>query len=73
MQSKIAVLQVIPNLDVSGASQGCIDIANHLEQENLESFIVTNGGINENKLSNAECIFKMKVHSKNPILSLIHI
>ena len=46
MQSKIAVLQVIPNLDVSGASQGCIDIANHLEQENLVSFIVTNGGVN---------------------------
>ena len=39
MQSKIAVLQVIPNLDVSGASQGCIDIANHLEQENLVSLI----------------------------------
>ena len=52
MQSKIAVLQVIPNLDVSGASQGCIDIANHLEQENLASFIVTNGGVNKNKLSN---------------------
>ena len=72
MQSKIAVLQVIPNLDVSGASQGCIDIANHLEQENLVSFIVTNGGVNENKLNNAECIFKMKVHTKNPIRILFN-
>ena len=72
MQSKIAVLQVIPNLDVSGASQGCIDIANHLEQENLVSFIVTNGGVNENKLNNSECIFKMKVHTKNPIRILFN-
>ena len=30
MQSKICVLQVIPNLDVSGASQGCVDVANFL-------------------------------------------
>ena len=72
MQSKIAVLQVIPNLDVSGASQGCIDIANHLEQENLVSFIVTNSGVNENKLSNTKCIFKMKVHTKNPIRILLN-
>ena len=72
MQSKIAVLQVIPNLDVSGASQGCIDIANHLEQKNLASFIVTNGGVNKNKLSNPECIFNMKVHTKNPIRILFN-
>ena len=39
MQSKICVLQVIPNLDVSGASQGCIDIANFLSQQNHESYI----------------------------------
>ena len=72
MQSKIAVLQVIPNLDVSGASQGCIDIANHLEHENLVSIIVCNGGVNKYKLSNTECIFKMNVHSKNPIRILFN-
>ena len=33
MQSKICVLQVIPNLDVSGASQGCVDVANYLTEK----------------------------------------
>ena len=38
MQSKICVLQVIPNLDVSGASQGCVDIANFLSDKNYIFF-----------------------------------
>ena len=34
MQSKLSVLQVIPNLNVSGAEQGCIDVANYLVENN---------------------------------------
>ena len=41
MQSKICVLQVIPNLDVSGASQGCVDVANFLSEKNYNSYILT--------------------------------
>ena len=41
MQSKLSVLQVIPNLNVSGAEQGCIDIANYLTANNYESYILT--------------------------------
>ena len=39
MQSKICVLQVIPNLDVSGASQGCVDVANYLTEKNYNSIL----------------------------------
>ncbi len=74
MQSKICVLQVIPNLDVSGASQGCIDIANFLSQQNHESYILTYSGdkifeVNDykNKVINAS------VHSKNPIIIIFNI
>ena len=44
MQSKICVLQVIPNLDVSGASQGCVDVANFLSEKNYNSYILTHSG-----------------------------
>ena len=33
----------------------------------LSDVINSNGGVNKNKLSNPACIFKMKVHTKNPI------
>ena len=39
MQSKLSVLQVIPNLNVSGAEQGCIDVANYLVENNYDSYV----------------------------------
>ncbi len=44
MQSKISVLQVIPQLDVSGASQGCIDVANYLIENNHNCIVMTHSG-----------------------------
>ena len=44
MQSKISVLQVIPQLDVSGASQGCIDVANYLINNNHSCVVMTHAG-----------------------------
>ena len=44
MQSKISVLQVIPQLDVSGASQGCIDVANYLINNNHSCVVMTHSG-----------------------------
>ena len=44
MQSKLSVLQVIPNLNISGAEQGCIDIANYLSENNYNSYVLTASG-----------------------------
>ena len=44
MHSKISVLQVIPQLDVSGASQGCIDVANYLIENNHNCVVMTHSG-----------------------------
>ena len=74
MQSKICVLQVIPNLDVSGASQGCVDVANYLTEKNYNSYIATNSGrrIQDVKESETRVII-VPVHSKNPLIIILNI
>ncbi len=69
MITKINVLQVIPKLGYGGAETGCYDIAHYLAEENCGSYIATSGGellkfIKKNKVG----IFKLPVHSKNPVL-----
>ena len=69
MTSKIKVLQVIPKLGYGGAETGCYDIAHYLAEKDCKSFIVTSGGqllkyVKKNKVK----IFRLPVHSKNPIL-----
>jgi len=68
MQSKISVLQVIPQLDVSGASQGCIDVANYLIHNNHNCVITTHSGtrLEDARNKGIEVIIS-PVHSKNPI------
>ena len=74
MQSKICVLQVIPNLDVSGASQGCVDVANYLTEKNYNSYIATNSGQNIKKVNKHETkVIKVPVHSKNPLIIILNI
>ena len=68
MQSKICVLQVIPNLDVSGASQGCVDVANFLSEKNYNSYILTHSGPKTSEVKDYnEKVFYASVNSKNPI------
>ena len=79
MSTKINVLQVIPKLGYGGAETGCNDIAHYIAEKECGSFIATSGGellkfVKKNKVG----VFKLPVHSKNPILmilnlSLIHI
>ena len=74
MTSKINVLQVIPKLGYGGAETGCYDIAHFLAEKDCGSFIVTSGGdlikfVKKNKVG----IFKLPVHSKNPILIFINV
>jgi len=73
MITKINVLQVIPKLGYGGAETGCYDIAHYLAEQNCGSFIVTSGGdllkfVKKNKVG----IFKLPVHSKNPIIIILN-
>ena len=73
MKNKIKVLQVIPTLGYGGAETGCFDLAHFLPEQNCKSFIVTSGGellkfVNKAKVK----IFRLPVHSKNPILILFN-
>ncbi len=69
MTSKINVLQVIPKLGFGGAETGCYDIAHYLAEKDCGSHIATSGGdllkfVKKNKVN----IFKIPVHSKNPLI-----
>ena len=73
MTTKINVLQVIPKLGYGGAETGCYDIAHYLAEQECGSFIATSGGdllkfVKKNKVG----IFKLPVHSKNPILIILN-
>jgi|TARA_B110000259_G_C13991355_1_gene392619 glycosyltransferase involved in cell wall biosynthesis len=73
MTTKIKVLQVIPKLGYGGAETGCYDIAHYLSEKNCSSFIATSGGkllkfVKRNKVK----IFRLPVHSKNPILIIFN-
>ena len=74
MTSKINVLQVIPKLGYGGAETGCYDIAHYLSEQDCGSFIATSGGelikfVKKNRVG----IFKLPVHSKNPILIILNV
>ena len=73
MTTKINVLQVIPKLGYGGAETGCYDIAHFLSEKDCGSFIATSGGellkfVKKNRVG----IFKIPVHSKNPILIFLN-
>jgi len=73
MKKKIKVLQVIPRLGYGGAETGCYDLAHFLPEKDCKSYIATSGGellkfVNKKKVK----IFKLPVHSKNPILILLN-
>ncbi len=71
--SKINILQVIPKLGYGGAETGCYDIAHYLAEQDCGSFIATSGGellkfVKKNKVK----IFRLPVHSKNPVVILLN-
>ncbi len=73
MTTKIKVLQVIPTLGFGGAETGCYDLAHYLSEKGCISFIATSGGkllkfVKKNKVK----IFRLPVHSKNPIFIIIN-
>ena len=73
MKKKIKVLQVIPRLDYGGAETGCYDLAHFLHEQDVKSFIVTSGGRLLNFVDKKKVkIFRLPVHSKNPLLILLN-
>ncbi len=73
MTTKINVLQVIPRLGYGGAETGCYDIAHFLTENDCGSFIATSGGellkfVKKDKVK----LFRLPVHSKNPLLILFN-
>ena len=67
------LLQVIPRLDYGGAETGCYDVAHYVAEKGHKSYIITSGGallkfIRKNKVK----VFKLPVHSKNPVLILLN-
>ena len=74
MKKKVKVLQVIPKLGYGGAETGCFDLAHFLHEKGIKSFIATSGGellkfIDKKKVT----IFRLPVHSKNPIIILLNV
>ena len=73
MKKKIKVLQVIPKLGYGGAETGCYDLAHYLTEQNCKSYIATSGGELINFIVKKKVkIFKLPVHSKNPIIILLN-
>ncbi len=74
MSSKLKVLQVIPRLGYGGAEIGCYDLAHYLKEQKSSSFIATSGGELLKYIDNKKVkLFRLPVHSKNPLLILINI
>ena len=74
MKEKLRVLQVIPKLNISGAEQGCFDVANFLVKNNLLSYIATSSGYRIEQLEkNGSTVIKIPVHSKNPFTIILNI
>jgi glycosyltransferase involved in cell wall biosynthesis len=73
MITKINVLQVIPKLGYGGAETGCYDLGHYLAEKDCGSYIATSGGelikfVKRKKVK----IFRLPVHSKNPILIIFN-
>ena len=73
MTTKLNVLQVIPKLGYGGAETGCYDIAHFLPENNCGSFLATSGGellkfVKKDKVK----LFRLPVHSKNPLLIIFN-
>lgn len=74
MQEKPNILQVIPTLNISGAEQGCFDVANFLTKNGFTSNIITSSGYRiEHLEKNGSIVDIMPVNSKNPITMIINI
>ena len=73
-KNQMNILQVIPKLGFGGAETGCYDLAHYLYEKDCKSFIITSGGelikyVKKDKVK----IFRLPVHSKNPLLIILNV
>lgn len=61
-------MQIIPELGIGGAEQGCIDVASEIVKSGARSIVVSNGGSRVPDLLRIKSDhIDMPVHSKNPL------
>jgi len=66
-QKKLTIMQIIPELGIGGAEQGCIDIAAEIVKSGARSIVVSNGGSRVPDLLRIKSDhINMSVHTKNP-------
>lgn len=62
------ILQIIPELGPGGAEQGCIDVANAIQNAGGKAIVVSHGGDRVHEITrNNVTHVNMPVHSKNPL------
>jgi len=67
-QKQLTIMQIIPELGIGGAEQGCIDIAAEIVKSGAKSIVVSNGGSRVPDLLRIKSEhINMPVHSKNPL------
>jgi glycosyltransferase involved in cell wall biosynthesis len=73
-QKQLTIMQIIPELGIGGAEQGCIDIAAEIVKSGAKSIVVSNGGSRVPDLLRIKSDhIHLPVHSKNPIVILKNI
>ena len=65
------LLQIIPSLNSGGVEQGTIDVANFAAEQNIGSFIVSNGGKMLTHLNRNVPHINLPVNSKNLFLCFL--
>ena len=65
---KLTIIQIIPEMGIGGAEQGCIDIASEIVKSGARSIVVSNGGSRVPDLLRIKSDhIDLPVHSKNPL------
>ncbi|MAV39104.1 MAG: glycosyl transferase [Puniceicoccaceae bacterium] len=66
MNSKLKVLQILPELNAGGVERGTLELAQHLVKNEHESFVLSNGGrMLEQLEAEGSTHIKMPVHRKH--------
>ncbi len=70
-QKQLTIMQIIPELGIGGAEQGCIDVAAEIVKSGARSIVVSNGGSRVPDLLRIKSDhIDLPVHSKNPFVMM---
>ena len=69
----LKVLQVLPHLGAGGVPQGCVDMAKALNQQGIESYIISAGGTRQQEVVEANSHhITLPVDTKNPFKMILN-